>query len=96
MARSCAAESAKVTPGRADLLALAERARQCISDNAFRTTAGDIAVTVSVGLAAAAQIREIEKDCENLLRQADAALYVAKAKGRNRVEISPAVDPSPA
>jgi len=81
--------------GRTDLIALAERARQCISDNAFRTTAGDVAVTVSVGLAAAAQIREIEKDCENLLRQADAALYVAKAKGRNRVEISPAVNPSP-
>jgi diguanylate cyclase (GGDEF)-like protein len=86
-----------VLPGcrQTDLVALAERARQCISNNAFRATGNDIAVTVSVGLAAAAQIREAEKDCENLLRQADAALYLAKAKGRNRVEISSTLHASP-
>jgi diguanylate cyclase (GGDEF)-like protein len=73
--------------GRTNLIALAERARQCISGNTIRTTAGDITVTVSLGLASA-QIREIEKDSEDLLRQADAALYLAKAKGRNRMEVS--------
>lgn len=86
-----------VVPGcrQPDLVALAERARQCISDNAFCTATSQISVTVSVGLASAAQIKQIDQDCQNLLRQADAALYLAKAEGRNRVEISSAVNPSP-
>jgi len=83
-----------VVPGcnRQDLIVLGERARQCISGKPVSTTAGDIAVTVSLGLAAAEQIQEIKEDCEHLMRQADAALYLAKAKGRNRAEICPAVD----
>lgn len=81
-----------VVPGcnRTHLLALAERARRGIAQNVIQTNAGDINVTVSLGLASA-QINEVEKDCENLLRQADAALYLAKAAGRNRSEISPPI-----
>jgi two-component system, cell cycle response regulator len=75
--------------GREDLIVLAERARQSVSSTAVATAAGDIPVTVSLGVAAA-QVKDIEKDPENLLKLADAALYRAKSKGRNRVEVAAA------
>ncbi|TMD03577.1 MAG: GGDEF domain-containing protein, partial [Chloroflexi bacterium] len=58
---------------------LAERLRAAIADEPFEIEgAGRIRVTVSIGCAAGAG------DAEALLRQADAALYEAKAQGRNR------------
>ncbi|HEX8815734.1 MAG TPA: diguanylate cyclase [Terriglobales bacterium] len=75
--------------GREDLIVLAERARQSVSSAAISTAVGEIPVTVSLGVAAA-QVKDIEKDPENLLKLADAALYRAKSKGRNRVEVAAA------
>jgi two-component system, cell cycle response regulator len=74
--------------GRDDLIVLAERARQSVSSTPILTAVGPIAVTVSLGVSASGQIKNIEKDPEDLLRQADAALYQAKSKGRNRVEVA--------
>ncbi|MGB2604818.1 MAG: diguanylate cyclase [Candidatus Sulfotelmatobacter sp.] len=65
-----------------NLLAGAERLRHCIADQLILTNVGQIPVTLSLGLAA---LKE-NPDCETLLRQADEALYAAKARGRNRVE----------
>jgi two-component system, cell cycle response regulator len=73
--------------GREDLIVLAERARQSVSSSTVPTTAGEIPVTVSLGVASA-QIQDIQKDPEDLLRQADSALYLAKSNGRNRVEVA--------
>ena len=58
---------------------LAERLRAAIADEPFEIEgAGTIRVTVSIGCAAGAG------DAEALVREADAALYEAKALGRNR------------
>jgi diguanylate cyclase (GGDEF)-like protein len=43
-----------------------------------------VAITVSIGVAGAN-----EKPDETLVEQADAALYLAKQNGRNRVEVAP-------
>jgi diguanylate cyclase (GGDEF)-like protein len=66
---------------------LAERARQSVSSTTVPTTVGEIPVTVSLGVASKL-VKDIEKDPEDLLRQADAALYQAKSNGRNRVEVA--------
>jgi two-component system, cell cycle response regulator len=68
------------------LLAGAERLRRCISDQPVETSAGQIPVTLSLGLASAEQGEKEILDCETFLRRADEALYAAKAHGRNRVE----------
>ena len=67
---------------------LAERLRAAIADEPFEIEgAGTIRVTVSIGCAAGAG------DAEALVREADAALYEAKALGRNRFIVAV---PSPA
>jgi diguanylate cyclase (GGDEF)-like protein len=45
-----------------------------------------IAMGVSIGIA---QLREVSETPGELIRRADAALYGAKARGRNRVEVAP-------
>ena len=60
---------------------MAERIRKAISSYSFKT-AGSI--TISLGVAS---LRENETS-EQILNRADEALYRAKEKGRNRVEIS--------
>jgi diguanylate cyclase (GGDEF)-like protein len=66
----------------------AERTRAAVAGHAFRgedsNPQGDL--TVSIGVAALSSgMRKIEE----LVRDADQALYRAKAQGRNRVELAP-------
>jgi two-component system cell cycle response regulator len=74
----------------ANLVVGAERLRRCIADSPIETSAGQLAVTLSLGLASAEQGEMETLDCETFLRTADEALYAAKALGRNRVEGVPA------
>jgi diguanylate cyclase (GGDEF)-like protein len=72
----------------ADLIATAERLRCSIADHPIATCVGNVPVTVSMGLASTAE-KGLDPDWQQLLRAADAALYIAKAEGRNRVAILP-------
>jgi two-component system cell cycle response regulator len=72
-----------------DLVVSAERLRHSIADHPIETSAGQLPVTLSLGLASAERGEQETLDCETFLRAADEALYAAKAGGRNRVETSP-------
>jgi diguanylate cyclase (GGDEF)-like protein len=65
-------------------LLLAERVRAATADVAFDLPGGPIRVTCSLGVA---QRRNIDRDGGALMARADGALYEAKRRGRNRVEI---------
>jgi two-component system, cell cycle response regulator len=71
-------------------LHVAERIRADIEAMKFPTQAGELRVTMSFGAA----IREdgTSPHTEAILQAADAALYRAKASGRNRVELATADD----
>ncbi|HXO31304.1 MAG TPA: diguanylate cyclase [Candidatus Acidoferrales bacterium] len=73
-----------------DLLVGAERLRHCIADQPIETSVGQIPVTLSLGLASVEQGENEILGCESFLQRADAALYAAKARGRNRVETAAA------
>ncbi len=62
---------------------VAERLRHEIEARPVKTTDGDVFVSASFGVASTEQCREASPPM--LLRAADAALYRAKAAGRNRV-----------
>lgn len=65
--------------------AVADRIRSQIEATVVQTPHGPIRATVSAGIA----IRSTEPETlQSLLNRADAALYQAKASGRNRVQIS--------
>jgi predicted signal transduction protein with EAL and GGDEF domain len=70
-------------------MVVAERIRAAF-ESAARTVSGRyIGATVSVGVAS----HETAANIDALLARADAALYAAKANGRNRVEVEmPMVD----
>lgn len=70
-------------------LSLAERVRMSIANKEITTPYGSVCVSASVGLAVSVPgtIGEIDR----LLREADAALYRAKANGRNRCELAPLI-----
>ncbi len=65
--------------------AVAERIRKAFCAT-YSSDGVDAEISVSVGVATASADEEI--DIESLLERADEALYVAKARGRNRVEIA--------
>jgi diguanylate cyclase (GGDEF)-like protein len=68
------------TSGKAALEA-AERLRRAIERQAFETPAGEVKVTVSLGVA---PCDKTVADIDALLRRCDVALYGAKSGGRNR------------
>ena len=61
---------------------VAERIRSRICESPFETPSGPIPVSVSIGIA---QTSAGSSDIANLVKTADAALYVAKRAGRNQV-----------
>ncbi len=65
--------------------AACERLRQQVERHAWALLVPGLAVTVSIGAA----VRRGPIDLDSLLREADAALYRAKAAGRNRVRMAP-------
>ena len=72
-------------------LGVAERLRTCIASQAVVLPDRAISVTLSLGVAATTDPDRAEP--EALIRAADGALYQAKAKGRNRVEVAGPLEP---
>jgi two-component system cell cycle response regulator len=64
--------------------AIAERLREMIESIAFDLTAGGVNLKITASLGLATNVPGIETP-EQLLKQADRALYEAKGSGRNRV-----------
>ena len=64
----------------------AERFRAAIAAEAINTDQSPIPVTISLGVAIAANEAELDENL--LLQRADNALYQAKHKGRNRMELA--------
>lgn len=61
---------------------IANRFRESIASRVFKTDAGNLSTTISIGVA------ELSKDMDNLtdlIDTADRALYMAKEAGRNRI-----------
>ncbi|MCJ8270622.1 MAG: sensor domain-containing diguanylate cyclase [Psychrosphaera sp.] len=61
---------------------ICDRLRKCVSNSAILYKAKEINVTVSIGLSQMAA----KKSLEDMIGEADSALYLAKNNGRNRVE----------
>lgn len=78
-----------VTPGcnTAQVIQLAERIRERICGELFDVSACTLRVTMSLGVSSTARLM----DPDQLLRDADEALYAAKNQGRNRVEAKSSV-----
>ncbi len=66
-------------------IAIAEKMRQTIANHDFALRGGDILLTASLGIAEYAR----EETPADFFTRADKALYQAKAKGRNRIAVSP-------
>jgi diguanylate cyclase (GGDEF)-like protein len=64
----------------------AERVRRAIAQRPFETSAGPIKVTLSLGVVA---LDDGPASLAGLLRQADAALYTAKDRGRDQYYLAP-------
>ena len=69
----------------ADARTAAERIRKSVADKPIDTSAGPLAVTVSMGIAG---YDDTHTDAKSIIGAADAALYQAKANGRNRAEFA--------
>jgi len=69
--------------GHADALAIAERIRKAVADTSFHLPGevGEVRATLSIGVATYPENETVEE----LIHQADLALYRSKALGRNRV-----------
>lgn len=63
---------------------VADRLRRVIEKNVMETENAVFFITVSIGVS---EIRSEDLTIDDLLKRADQALYSAKGKGRNRVEI---------
>jgi len=60
-------------------MTVAEKIRLCVSEAPFRTNAGELSITISLGVA----LWQEENSAEHVIVRADEALYEAKARGRN-------------
>jgi diguanylate cyclase (GGDEF)-like protein len=67
-------------------LILAESLRKVLAVTPLRTEAGEVSVTVSIGIACCAG--DAGRELKSLLAESDAALYQAKQAGRNCVMLS--------
>ena len=72
---------APMKPGREDPLSLFERIRSRVALQKVATRSGELSVTVSIGVVCLTADTVVD----DVLGAADAALYKAKARGRNRV-----------
>lgn len=75
----------------ADAAAVAERLRAAVQVLDVRSGGSPVPLTVSVGVTGATAA---DRSYDEVVRRADAALYEAKARGRNCVVVAPA--PAPA
>jgi diguanylate cyclase (GGDEF)-like protein len=66
---------------RVETVVLADRVRDALCKDPIRTTAGDITITASFGVA----VGGAESEGADLLRRADAAMYRAKDEGSGRI-----------
>lgn len=66
-------------------LRFGERLRSAVESTPFEHHGQTLAVTISLGIA---RLQQGDGHFDQLLGRADAALYTAKAKGRNRVEMA--------
>lgn len=64
--------------------AIAERVRQRVADTPLELTGRRVTMTLSIGCSSSTRA----SDMADLIRSADRALYAAKARGRNRVEVA--------
>jgi len=64
---------------------LAEKIRSAIAQQVL-VTRDDLRLTVTISLGVASTVPQKGENFERLVRHADSALYLAKDKGRNRVE----------
>jgi diguanylate cyclase (GGDEF)-like protein len=73
-----------------DALRIAERIRESIAISPVKTSAGNIPITMSLGLAVTGESREMDIESQKrvLVHAADEALYIAKREGRNRVSVA--------
>jgi diguanylate cyclase (GGDEF)-like protein len=72
---------------------VAERLRAQIGHPAFKTAAGRLAITVSIGVSGTEAVpRSDTLTAERLLERADQCLYRSKDQGRNRVTIADAAN----
>jgi diguanylate cyclase (GGDEF)-like protein len=72
-------------------MGLAERIRKSVEERPVQTDAGEIHMTISLGVAVADPV--VPVDAQALLQVADDALYRAKDRGRNRCELGLPADP---
>ncbi len=69
-----------------EAIEIAERVRLSVCSHPVATEVGDVPASLSMGVAVIAQGQQI--NFNELIHLADAALYIAKDKGRNRVELA--------
>ncbi len=68
------------------VLSRVEQIRTAISNSPIPTSSGAIFITISIGVCVGKPTESM--NVEEMLREADKALYVAKTEGRNRVSIA--------
>ena len=79
----------------AGALSVAEELRQTLESESVTVDGHEISVTISIGLYSIQRLVSSHTP-DSMIASADEALYRAKAKGRNRVEVAEASPPVPA